>query len=472
MGSKNHYRVTTPLPVSVADAFAYHERPGALQRLTPPWEHVTVESSDVGLDVGNEVVLKTRFAGVPLRWVARHTEYDPPRHFADTQVSGPFACWNHHHEFRDRVGDPSETGSSLTDSIEYELPAGAFGRFFGSSIARRKIESMFAYRHRVTADDLQLAARYPSTPLRFAISGSSGLVGSGLTRLLTLLGHQATPIVRSKQDPSSDLQGRSIAAWDDADEIKKFSEVDVVVHLAGKSIAGGRWSDQVKQQIRDSRVVKTRQLCESLASLERKPSVLVCASATGIYGNRGEMVLDETSDAGDDFLSDVAVQWEAACQPAVDAGIRVINARFGLVLSVAGGALEKMLLPAKMMGGKLGSGKQWWSWIALDDVLGAIYHCVQREGISGPVNFVSPEPITNADFTRVLGRVLNRPPLVPAPAFGLRLALGEMADALLLSSTRVIPNVLQQSDYSFRFTDLEAALRYSLGRDRLQSEAV
>ncbi|EMI18723.1 nucleoside-diphosphate sugar epimerase [Rhodopirellula maiorica SM1] len=472
MGSKNHYRATTSLPVSAANAFAYHERPGALQRLTPPWESVAVESSDPGLDVGNQVVLKTSLAGVPLRWVARHTEYNPPLHFADTQVSGPFASWNHHHEFRERVGDPSEAGSSLTDSIEYELPAGAIGRFFGSSIARRKIESMFAYRHRITADDLQLVARYPSEPLRFAISGSSGLVGSSLTRLLTLLGHQATPIVRSKQDSSHDEQGRSIAAWDDADEAKKFGDVDVVVHLAGKSIAGGRWSEQVKQQIRDSRVVKTRQLCESLASLERKPKVLVCASATGIYGDRGDTVLDESSDAGDDFLADVARQWEAACQPAIDAGIRVVNARFGLVLSVAGGALEKMVLPAKMMGGKLGSGKQWWSWIALDDVLGAIYHCVQRNDVSGPVNFVSPEPITNADFTDVLGRVLNRPPLFPAPAFGLRLVLGEMADALLLSSTRVVPGVLQQSGYSFRFTDLEATLRYSLGYARLQSETL
>tara|TARA_R110002073_G_scaffold60209_27_gene151352 strand:- start:23143 stop:24561 length:1419 start_codon:yes stop_codon:yes gene_type:complete len=472
MGQKRHYRVTTPLPVSVADAFAYHERPGALQRLTPPWESVSLESSDQSLHVGSEVVLRTRFAGVPLRWVARHTEYDPPRHFADTQVSGPFASWNHHHEFRERVGAQPESGASLTDLVEYELPMGALGDFCGSSIAQRKIESMFAYRHRVTADDLQLIARYRSAPLRFAISGSSGLVGSNLTRLLTLLGHQATPIVRSKDHSSSDENDCAIAAWSDASEIEKFSDVDVVVHLAGKSIAGGRWSEQVKQQIRDSRVVKTRQLCESLATLKRKPKVLICASATGIYGDRGDTVLDESSSPGDDFLADVASEWEAACQPAIDAGIRVVNARFGLVLSVAGGALEKMLLPAKMMGGKLGSGKQWWSWIALDDVLGAIYHCVQSEGVSGPVNFVSPEPITNADFTRVLGRVLNRPPLFPAPAFGLRLALGEMADALLLASTRVVPRALQQSGYTFRFSELESALRYSIGLDRLQSEAL
>ncbi|WP_442510122.1 TIGR01777 family oxidoreductase [Novipirellula sp. SH528] len=464
MGRKHQYRVSTSLPVSATEAFAYHERPGALQRLTPPWEKVSLESSDESITVGSELVLKTSFAGIPLRWVARHVQYDPPHLFADTQVSGPFASWDHRHEFRDPQATDTEAGSTLTDSIEYELPAGAIGNLFGNAVVQKKIESMFAYRHRITRDDLHLASRYPSDRLRFAISGSSGLVGSNLASLLKLLGHETTPIVRSQEGSDS------IAAWDAAAEIEKFNDIDVVVHLAGKSIAGGRWTEKIKQEIRDSRVIKTRQLCESLASLEQKPKVLICASATGIYGDRGDTVLDEASSHGDDYLAEVATEWEAACQPAIDAGIRVVNARFGLVLSVAGGALEQMLLPAKMMGGKLGSGKQWWSWIALDDVLGAIYHCVQTADISGPVNFVSPEPITNTGFTQTLGRVLNRPPLISAPAFGLRLALGEMADALLLASTRVVPGVLQRSGYTFRFTDLEAALRYSLGRERLPSE--
>jgi uncharacterized protein (TIGR01777 family) len=180
-------------------------------------------------------------------------------------------------------------------------------------------------------------------------------------------------------------------------------------------------------------------------------------------------VLSEESEPGNDFLASVAKEWEAACQPAVDAGIRVVNARLGIVLSPSGGALQKMLLPAKFAGGSLGSGDQWWSWIALDDVVGAIYHAITDPTLSGPVNFVSPQPITNRDFARTLAGVLGRPAIFPAPAFVLRAALGEMADALLLASTRVIPTRLAKANYRYRFTELDELLRYCLGRERLES---
>ena len=206
-----------------------------------------------------------------------------------------------------------------------------------------------------------------------------------------------------------------------------------------------------------------------LQKLDQKPKVLVCASATGIYGDRGDEVLDENSKPSEDFLADVAMQWEQACQPALDAGIRVVNARFGIILSPSGGALEKTLTPAKLMGGALGNGKQWWSWMALDDVVGALYHVLTTDSLNGPVNFVSPDPVRNRDFAKTLGRVLGRPALFPAPAFALRLALGEMADDLLLSSTRVQPKQLIESGYRFRFTHLEPFFRYCLGRQRLKS---
>jgi uncharacterized protein (TIGR01777 family) len=257
---------------------------------------------------------------------------------------------------------------------------------------------------------------------------------------------------------------QAIAAWQDASEAEKLGEVDAVVHLAGKSIAEGRWNDRVKAEIRDSRVILTRQLCESLARLSKRPAVLVCASATGIYGDRGNEVLDERSAPGSGFLADVGRQWEEACRPAIDAGIRVVHARLGVVLSPRGGALQKMLMPAKFCGGALGNGNQWWSWIGIDDVLGAIYHCIANPSISGPVNFVSPQPLTNRVFARTLGAVLRRPALFPAPAVALRKAMGEMADSLLLASTRVMPNRLIDSGYRFRFTDLDELLRYSLGR--------
>jgi uncharacterized protein (TIGR01777 family) len=301
-------------------------------------------------------------------------------------------------------------------------------------------------------------------PSRVAVSGSSGLVGRHLCSLLTLLGHEVRPIVRQP-----DLDATSIAVWDSPGEAAKLSDVDAVVHLAGKPIADGRWTDQRKQEIRESRVAKTRQLCQSLAQLDRRPSVLICASATGIYGDRSDEVLDEDSELGDGFLASVAKEWEEACQPAKDAGIRVINARLGLVLSPHSGALQKMLLPAKLAGSTLGNGRQWWSWIALDDVLGAIYHAITDPSISGAVNFVAPVSVTNREFVRDLARVVRRPALFPAPAFALRAGLGEMADSLLLASCRVEPKRLSEAGYRFRFTDLDDFLRYTLGRYKLAS---
>jgi len=455
------YLSRVDLPISIDQAFAYHERPGCLNRLIPPWESVRVEHSDNSLRVNSRVVLKTSLAGIPLRWRARHTEYQPPESFADIQESGPFAFWHHRHRF-------IPTGhytSRLTDDVQYQLPFGTFGGLFGRSLVRGKLEAMFAYRHRVTHDDLKLAAKYPSDPLVVAVSGASGSVGSSLCALLGLLGHRVVKITRGEQGGENE-----IAAWSTEEEFAKFNEVDVVVHLAGKSIADQRWSDSVKQEIRDSRVVKTQQLCERLAKLKHPPKTMICAAATGIYGDRGDEILSETSAPGDDFLTSVSLEWEAACQPASDAGIRVVNARFGIILTPGSGALQKMLTPAKFGGAWLGNGRQYWSWIALDDVLGGIVHAMHTDSLNGPVNFVSPTPTTNREFAKTLGRVIGRPALFPAPAVMLRLALGEMADALLLASTRVMPDRLIASGYEFRFASLIEVLNYCLGKDRIASE--
>ncbi|MEP0344147.1 NAD-dependent epimerase/dehydratase family protein, partial [Rhodopirellula bahusiensis] len=304
------YAASVELPVSIDEAFAYHERPGCLNRLTPPWESVQLEHSDQSLQPGSRVVLKTKIAGIPVRWKARHVWYDRPHGFADLQDSGPFARWSHQHRFESIDDDRSQ----LTDAIEYKLPAGMAGKMFGSGKARRTIEAMFAYRHRVTKDDLQMLVDYPMSPKTIAVSGASGLVGGSLCTLLTLLGHNVLTITRDEHGVED-----SIAAWGSPPEMEKFESVDAVVHLAGKSIAGKRWTPEVKQQIRDSRVEKTRSLCEGLAGLQSKPPVLICASATGIYGDRGDEILTETSAHGDDFLADVAGEWEDSCQPARDA---------------------------------------------------------------------------------------------------------------------------------------------------------
>jgi uncharacterized protein (TIGR01777 family) len=241
--------------------------------------------------------------------------------------------------------------------------------------------------------------------------------------------------------------------------------LDAVVHLAGESIASGRWTAEKKARIRNSRVQGTQVLCEAFGQLARPPQVLVSASAIGYYGDRGTTVLREESRPGSDFLAEVCRAWEAATAPAVQRGIRVVLLRFGVVLSANGGALAKMLLPFKLgLGGVIGSGQQYMSWIALDDVIGAIQHALSTESLHGPANAVAPHPVTNREFTKTLGRVLRRPTLVPLPAFAARLAFGEMADALLLASQRVEPGRLLQSGYVFRYPELENALRHLLGQ--------
>ena len=302
-----------------------------------------------------------------------------------------------------------------------------------------------------------------TTRQTIAISGSTGLVGRVLCDALATDGLRMLRLVR--RDQPSDHE---TVRWDPASgpaNPAQLEGIDAVVHLAGENIAEGRWSNAKKRRIRDSRVVGTRSLCESLISLERPPSVLVAASAIGFYGDRGDEILDETSAAGSGFLSDVCREWETATQPALDRGIRVVNLRIGVVLSTAGGALKKMLLPFQFgAGGRVGSGRQYWSWIALDDLVRVIRYCLEGTQLRGPVNAVAPAPVTNSEFTAVLGRVLRRPTLLPLPAFAARLVLGEMANELLLSSARVIPKRLQESGFTFRHDQIEGALRKELGR--------
>ena len=293
--------------------------------------------------------------------------------------------------------------------------------------------------------------------MKILISGSHGLVGSALTSSLGRGSHQILTLVRSTSKSASEIE------WHPEQgplQPKALEGIDAVVHLAGESIAEGRWDDGKKRRIRDSRVKGTTVLSQKLAQLEQPPKTFICASAIGYYGNRGDELLTEDSSPGDDFLSRVCVEWEQATLPAKERGIRVVNARFGIILSTDGGALAKMLTPFRMgVGGRVGSGKQWMSWIALADVVGALKFALDRETLSGPVNYVSPNPVTNAEFTKTLGKALSRPTIFPIPEFGVRLAFGEMADALLLSSQRVKPQLLEENGYQFACQKLDGALR-------------
>jgi uncharacterized protein len=293
--------------------------------------------------------------------------------------------------------------------------------------------------------------------MKILISGSHGLVGSALAKALQQSGYQVLVLVRGKATSANEIE------WDPKRGLLSLHSVeglDAVVHLAGEAIAEGRWSDEKKQRIRESRVQGTRLLAEKLAETASPPGVFVGASAIGFYGDRGDELLTEQSAAGTGFLADVCVEWERATEAAQTRGIRTVLARFGVILSTDGGALAKMLPPFRMgVGGRVGDGKQWMSWIALTDVVAGLLHLIKNASIAGPVNFVAPNPVTNAEFTKKLGTALSRPTIFPIPAFGVRLAFGEMADALLLSSQRVVPAVLKASGFEFQYSELSNALQ-------------
>lgn len=296
--------------------------------------------------------------------------------------------------------------------------------------------------------------------MKILVTGATGLVGSELVPFLSNQGHDVYRLTRGKAHEAHDI------VWDPVHNQLPKGRIDgteVVVHLAGENIAGKRWNPSVKAELQRSRIEGTKLICETISQLNTPPKTLICASAIGYYGDRGTEMLNETSNKGTGFLSDLCRDWEAACEPARAKGIRVVNLRFGVILSPKGGALAKMLTPFKLGGGGVvGTGNQYWSWIAIDDLIGIINFCITNEKISGPVNATAPCPVTNYEFTKTLGSVLARPTIVPMPSFVARIALGEMANELLLASARVMPNRLSESGFQFQYSSLEPALKHLL----------
>lgn len=300
----------------------------------------------------------------------------------------------------------------------------------------------------------------PAMISRILVSGVSGPIGTALLPLLYSRGHEVVRLVRGPVTGQQQISWNPALAMDP----ETVSGFDAVVHLAGESIVG-RWSTAKKQMIRESRVVGTRNLAEALAHAKRKPQVFICGSAIGYYGSRGDELLNEGSTAGAGFLAEVCRDWEAATKPAIDTGIRTAQIRIGIVLSPRGGALGKMLTPFKLgLGGTIGDGRQWMSWIDVQDVVGAIHHILKTDLVQGPVNLVAPKPVINTEFTRTLARVLSRPAIFPVPAFAIKAAFGEMGRDVLLGSQRVEPARLVGTGYPFRYSDLQSSLRNTLQR--------
>ena len=295
--------------------------------------------------------------------------------------------------------------------------------------------------------------------MKILIAGASGLVGSALVPKLKAEGAEVTPLVRSAAK-SGEIEWHPDRGSIDAPALQGC---DAIINLAGDGIANGRWTEEKKRRILDSRVNGTRLLCETVANLSRKPKAFINASAVGFYGSRGDELVDEDSGPGEGFLASVCRQWELATAPAEQAGIRVVKLRFGVILAKGGGIMGSILGPFKFgLGGKIGSGDQVMSWVAMDDVVAAISFILQNESLRGPINVVAPHPVTNEEFTKTLGRVLSRPTFMTMPAFAARLAFGEMADEMMLSSTRVAPKVLNDAGFRFQYPELEGAVRAML----------
>lgn len=445
-----------------AALFDWHMRPGAFERLAPPWEPVELVSSEP-LAEGSRAIIRMQLApGISTKWIAEHSHIIANEQFRDVALSGPFRQWEHTHRMERRDGERSV----LVDHIEYQPRLAFLANLVAGRLIRSKLERTFAYRHRVTASDIDFHRRTSGdSVMKIAIGGSTGLVGNELVSFLSTGGHQLARLVRGSKGASGPHQA---IAWNPAQgtiDAAGLEGCDAVVHLGGDNIAHGRWTAGKKRLIRDSRVISTQFLAKTLANLSRPPKVFVCASAIGFYGDRGDEVLTEDSAPGSRFLSEVCREWEAATAPARDAGIRVVDLRIGVVLTPKGAALKKMLTPFKLgLGGIVGSGQQWWSWVALDDVCRAIEFAIATDSLSGPVNCVAPECMTNRDFTKTLGRVIRRPTLFPMPAFVVKTIFGEMGEELLLGSSRVVPTRLQQAGFQFACPQLESGLRHMLGR--------
>ncbi|MCF7689058.1 MAG: TIGR01777 family oxidoreductase [Cephaloticoccus sp.] len=453
------FRLETRIERSAAEVYAWHGRPGAFARLQPPWEKVELPDGHPGIFESSRVTVRTKIGPFYSQWVVEHRDVIPGIQFRDVMLEGPFAQWIHTHRFVTQ----GDCACLLIDEIEYALPLAPLGNLCGDWIVRRKLNRMFRYRHVITKHDLERENHgVQKGPRRILVSGASGMIGSALVPFLQTQGHQVLRLVRRQSTRPGEIFWRpETGELDD----RALGKIDAVVHLAGSNVAAGRWTANRRRTILDSRVQSTRTLVAALERLVAPPAVFVCASAVGYYGNRDTAKLTEKETVGGGFLAGVSEQWERESDQAQSRrGIRVVQLRIGVVLAAAGGALGKMLPVFRCgLGGRLATGRQIMSWIALEDLLSVIDFALTNPEVKGPINTVSPLAVTNGEFTNALGKVLGRPTVLPVPQFVLRLIFGQMADETLLASTWAIPKRLTDLKFKFRLPIIDAALRETLG---------
>lgn len=446
---------------------SWHFSPGALERLLPPWQRVSVVEAQP-LANGSRTVLALRAGPFRARWIAVHEDVVPGHRFTDRAERSPFARWRHEHLFLDR-GDGS--ASTLVDRIRYALPLPARIppiSMVAGPLGRAQLERMFAFRHARTARDLRRhmehRARAGTGPLAVAVTGARGMVGRALCAFLQTGGHR---VIRLERSAGADAPSMDAVRWDPSGawDASPLNGIDAVVHLAGANIAQGRWTAARKATIMSSREQGTQSLVAALRRLSTPPKTLVCASGAGYYGHSDAASIDEGAPSGAGFLAEVARRWEAAAMGAEEAGIRTVRLRIGAVLSAQGGVVGTLRLPFALgAGGPVGSGRQGFSWISLDDLLGAILHCIGETSLSGPVNAVAPHPVPQRAFARAMGRAMRRPSFAPLPSPAVKLLFGEMGRELLLSGQNAVPAALLESGFRFDSPRIDEALAFEFGR--------
>ncbi|MCK5695681.1 MAG: TIGR01777 family oxidoreductase [Desulfobacula sp.] len=456
--SYNIYIKKSKIKTPVEILFSWHAVNGAISRLTPPWAPLKMIShKGKGIQKGVKIAFRLSIFKIPMIWEAQHIEYQENKLFKDRQIRGPFSKWEHTHRF---TADGKEN-STMEDILEFKLPFGFLSRpFYG--FAKKEFERMFRYRHRVLKYDLEHHVdKIPKK--RILISGASGTIGSTLVPFLRTCGHEVIRLVRKKDNLLEDE-----LFWDPYKNIldlETAGHFDVVINLNGVDISRGRWTDKQRKKIVDSRIIPTRLLVKKMSNLNQKPGVFISSSAIGYYGEGKDKVLTEDSGMGDSFISRVCKQWEDASVNAQRSGIRTIQLRIGVVLTPAGGALARMELPFKMgCGVKLSHGRQYMSWISMDDTVSGILHILGHPELQGPVNLAAPNPVTNKEFSQTLAKIFSKKLFFTMPKF-IALALwGEMGKETLLTSARVRPGKLLDNGFSFQHETLLPALKDMLGR--------
>ena len=454
-----NFEHTTEVENSIDEAFAWHERKGAFRRLMPPWELAEEVRADDNLNEGSQRIFRFPMGPIKMSWVAQHTAYNPPHSFEDIMLKGPFKSWHHIHKFSEN----DDGKAVIHDQVNYRLPMGFIGNIVAGRMIKKRLTRMFTAREIRLQRDLKRHAEFSSaSKKKILVAGSSGLIGRQLVAFLDTGGHDVWRLVRRTAKPNE-----KELAWSpengkiNPNDLEGF---DAVIHLGGAGIGDKRWSKKRMKLIETSRTESTSLLAETIAKLDKKPECFIVSSAVGWYGDRGDELLDENSTPGEGFLPNTCAKWEQACQVAKDAGIRTLNLRTGIVLDATGGALGKMLLPAKLgAGGPIGRGKQWYSWISMDDQIYATHFLLMNDNLEGAFNLVAPNAVTQKTFAKQLGKVLRRPAFVPTPPLGIWLLFGKMGVALTTESTRVNPTKLRDAGYRFEHENLEPALRDCLG---------